>query len=324
MVCIVRYGHGTWYTIILALSSVGLSTATISYLLFIWTQYINGVNWLQNSNDDGEPFGDTSVLSCGVSGNQLLQSWCGTKSPPFIFINNYDKTRGYEWNGYHWLIWANCVLWAGYCVVKQAKKPSAMPRFLRLPFIWLVARFAIQSTNQKGSGMRKTSPFRLSHGLARSLNHRKAKRGWRSGFLIDEILHWVELLLFTSTWSICFVFHFYFFSFFASSREISNEWTFGQIIAVAVWLPSLVEYIYLLISKSRRSTVLINLCSLGGDGIEAGSQYRLNLPLMVVAQPPQPVIMPTHESSEQVSFETATPGESSSMEDLESPGSLTD
>ena len=46
-------------------------------------------------------------------------------------------------------------------------------------------------------------------------------------------------------WSLCVAGQFYLFSAYLEHSVISYEWSFGQIIAVTIWLPSLVEYIYI-------------------------------------------------------------------------------
>ena len=46
-------------------------------------------------------------------------------------------------------------------------------------------------------------------------------------------------------WVLCFAYHFYLYSLFVKWNLISMEWTFGQIIAIIVWVPSFVEYFYI-------------------------------------------------------------------------------
>lgn len=58
-------------------------------------------------------------------------------------------------------------------------------------------------------------------------------------------------LLYIIPWSACCAYQFYLFSIFISNSLISKTWTFGQIIAVTVWVPSVVEYGYILLSKSK-------------------------------------------------------------------------
>lgn len=48
---------------------------------------------------------------------------------------------------------------------------------------------------------------------------------------------------------ICFTFHFYLYGAFIRARLVSTEWSFGQTIAVTVWLPSMVELFYIRWSK---------------------------------------------------------------------------
>ena len=39
----------------------------------------------------------------------------------------------------------------------------------------------------------------------------------------------------------CFGYHFYLYSYFPFS-EVDNSWGFAQVVAITVWVPSLVEY----------------------------------------------------------------------------------
>ena len=54
-------------------------------------------------------------------------------------------------------------------------------------------------------------------------------------------------------WALYFVYHFYLYSIFTKSIVVSPSWTFGQIIAVTVWAPFIVEYLYLEQGEFRRS-----------------------------------------------------------------------
>lgn len=90
-------------------------------------------------------------------------------------------------------------------------------------------------------------------------------------------------ILFGGTWALCFCFQFYLFSVYFKHSLISMEWTLGQIIAITIWTPSIVEYIYILICKGSPSSIINNvLLTTLIDGIEAASRYRYPSPFKVM------------------------------------------
>lgn len=50
---------------------------------------------------------------------------------------------------------------------------------------------------------------------------------------------------------LCFAYQFYIYAVFQQRKLISMDWSFGQIVAIIVWAPSLVEFLYL---ERRKST----------------------------------------------------------------------
>ena len=90
-------------------------------------------------------------------------------------------------------------------------------------------------------------------------------------------------ILFGAIWALCFCFQFYLFSIYFQHSLISMEWTLGQIIAITIWLPSIVEYIYILISEGiASSTINDEFADTWIDGIEAASKYRYPSPYKVM------------------------------------------
>lgn len=49
----------------------------------------------------------------------------------------------------------------------------------------------------------------------------------------------------TLIWALCFAVQFYLFSIYLRASVIPSNWSFGQIIAITVWIPSLFEYLYI-------------------------------------------------------------------------------
>lgn len=56
-------------------------------------------------------------------------------------------------------------------------------------------------------------------------------------------------ILFILIWTPCFGYHIYLYSIFFRNKLVSRVWTFGQIIAVTVWAPAIVECFYIEYSK---------------------------------------------------------------------------
>lgn len=52
-------------------------------------------------------------------------------------------------------------------------------------------------------------------------------------------------------WILCLAYHFYLYSLFTRYHLVSTQWSFGQIIAVTVWFPSVVELAYMEYRKSN-------------------------------------------------------------------------
>ena len=115
-----------------------------------------------------------------------------------------------------WLVFAYSVMWVFYCMISHLfHKPRSLSKREQV-------RSIIQRQKDKILGW---SPF-----TAHVANF--------SFFPVLAIL-----------WALCFVYHFYLYSLFTRSNLVSSEWTFGQIIAVMIWVPSLAELVNIQISK---------------------------------------------------------------------------
>jgi len=64
-----------------------------------------------------------------------------------------------------------------------------------------------------------------------------------------QLIHWIDSSVFTLVAIWIFVLQFYFLSTFIQHNLILSEWTFSQIIAVTVWVPSAVKYLYIEFDK---------------------------------------------------------------------------
>lgn len=83
---------------------------------------------------------------------------------------------------------------------------------------------------------RISKPYRITNRLLKRLVRSLAR-------------YHVKILLFLVTFGLCFSGQFVLFGIYARHALISPRWSFGQIIAVTIWAPSLIEYIYIEYSK---------------------------------------------------------------------------
>lgn len=104
-----------------------------------------------------------------------------------------------------WAIWLNCVTWTISCLVRKTIE-----------------------------GSRHVS-------LLKSLKDSSSIGGYLDS--IGKSPAWP--LLSMLTWTICFGFQFNLFNAYFQHTVILQDWSFGQIIAVAVWIPAVLEYFYI-------------------------------------------------------------------------------
>lgn len=104
---------------------------------------------------------------------------------------------------YVWTMWAHSLLWLVYCIGKK--------------------------THAKRRLQAKAPPslFKFPHCLV-SPSRKITAMLWRVEFTIG--------------WALCFGYQFYLYSQIFTSSAVDTSWTFGQIVAIVVWAPSLVEY----------------------------------------------------------------------------------
>ena len=145
-----------------------------------------------------------------------------------------------------WLIYTYCIAWALWCLLMQVFK-NGTKNSLRARML---------------AGLKNSCLGRLESVLRNKLA--------AYGFAISLVI-----------WGLCFVYDFYLYSLFTRSNLVSGEWSFGQIIAVTVWIPSIVELLYIEHGKSHYQLLksvgcknsVLNFFSFI-EGIEKGSKYR--------------------------------------------------
>ena len=105
-----------------------------------------------------------------------------------------------------WAIWLNCVIWTISCLVRKTIENCRHVSLLR--------------------------SLKDSSSIAGHLDSIGKSPAWP--------------LLSILTWTICFGFQFNLFNAYFQHTVILQDWSFGQIIAVAVWIPAVFEYFYIL------------------------------------------------------------------------------
>ena len=114
-----------------------------------------------------------------------------------------------------WAIYSYCILWFLWCVAKHVLNQPFMKKH------W--ERILRRTAGSASPSAFSKIPQQLSSGLG---------------------------LILLIIWALCFTYHFYLYSLFTKSKLVSSEWSFGQIIAVTVWVPWIVEFLYIELGKS--------------------------------------------------------------------------
>ena len=222
LACILRYGRHSWYLLILSLITTILATATL--IASYYYTHVYGKPYEQYQNDLGDPFDKSNAYGGGVSCNLpgTLEETIFSLCGNSKLANNLLPT-GLIDNGWIWTVWANCI-------------------------VWLLLGLGIKCYNPKvfAKPREKLTQFGTKVSFIKYLI--KKSRTYTAWIIVSVI-----------PWSLCFAGQFYLFSAFFEHSVISYEWSFGQIIAVTVWLPSLVEYVY--IEWSRFHKHLFEVCA---------------------------------------------------------------
>lgn len=147
---------------------------------------------------------------CDIS--SLSKAWCGREAADPSYIQIF-RARGWLW-----AIWAICLCWLLYCVACKLIDTvgSTHPR----------VKTEVQS-------------YPLVSMFTRALQ-KLGKKNWSR----------LGIGLFVTTWTLSFGYQFYVYSVVYSNAEVDPTWSFGQIVAITIWAPCLVEYLNLELSKS--------------------------------------------------------------------------
>lgn len=141
------------------------------------------------------------------NGVNLAQAICGSRSSN---LRSVIDRRNISFP-LVWLIYINCITWAVWCVTKHIliERPEGS---FRDRVVMLFSRLMYQSP--------VTRLFR--------------------GFPF-----WLGNSMFILTWTPCLICHFYLYTLFTQDGLVSPAWNLGQIIAVTVWFPSIIEFLYI-------------------------------------------------------------------------------
>ena len=148
---------------------------------------------------------------CGRWAPEQLSPWCGPGFSMPTPVNTRIAT-----SSLNYLIWIIPLLWALYCLLKQSLTAEEPQKSSRHSFI---------------AGLASKIAF--------------CDR-WIKAGLGEEGKDRAFWAIFLASWSIAFGYQFYAYSLYFRHSQIDPTWSFGQIVAITVWIPATAEYIYLL------------------------------------------------------------------------------
>lgn len=164
------------------------------------------------------------LQDCGdfVASN-LTTAWCGSNN---LFSNSgYNPTA---LNKIIWVMWAHSLLWLIYCVSKKLR----------------------------------TSSDRFLPGATKLASICQPRFAWSDRLPMSGLGNRLSQGLFAITWSLSLGYQLWLYAVILHGSITNFTWSFGQILAVLVWAPCLVEFINLEI-----------------NGVFKGSRYRFPPPL---------------------------------------------
>ena len=129
------------------------------------------------------------------------------------------------------------------CGDRAANVNAVDPTIIKLPVIYIIRAFSVLCCTL----------CILSHVLHHSSLRQKFNKkseSWQNRFKLKKTLYWrllaiIMYVCFAAIWSLSFAYLFYIYDHFRRRRFISNDWSFGQIVAISVWVPSIVEFLYM-------------------------------------------------------------------------------
>ena len=257
LIMVHRYGSKSWYLMILTLVTWVLATIVIWALEnFIMTWNAEGALF-QGLTESVQHL--SSVPSCGDTSALNLCIWSTGTSPlvnyPYWFSSG-GKATGAEQSAA--AIWS----WCTFCLAAL-----------------LYDR--IHAWRTDGTDAQKPSEEWLIHPSFRQ----RLESMWTKCVAVVTS-EWTFLII-SAAFLVCFVFQFRtFYAFLQVGLVELDNWAFGQVIALTVWVPPLVEYAHLQISKlTPPQEVGSRIANRAAGGMKKGSQWRLPRTLTIARKP---------------------------------------
>ena len=226
LACITRYGRQSWYLLVLSWVTVIMATATLSASSHWAKKWGNGSQLFDNNMDNffvinysNSGSSRSGPNSCEPGVTYVSEAVAPLCGNSELLSNALPYVMTDSW--LTWLIWAHCIIWMLFCIGKKSNDDNRLIIFRDLTRSVLLKRPWIQFIA-------------------------KESRAW-----------WTWVIISVVPWTLCFAMQFHLFNAYFKHDVISYNWSFGQIIAVFVWVPSIVEYIYMLISKYLTSRVVL-------------------------------------------------------------------
>ena len=228
----------SWHTLILSLAPFALSTCALG------STYLQYWHMILTYRLDKQ-----SIIGFDSDQGVMPETYCicGSKTGNLVDVLN--------WGDIHfpiiWAIFTYCFLWILWCVLRHVinswqKMTSKEPMLHRLENLLqrlpLGTVFSMKSRTV-GSHLLPVYLGYYITSLFRRVRSSLPCRPVRT--LASKRLRTLLFVLSTILWVLCFAYHFYLYSLFVKSRLLAPTWTFGQIIAVTVWVPSIVEFLYI-------------------------------------------------------------------------------
>lgn len=226
LACITRYGRQSWYLLVLSWMAVILATVTLltAYQIAHRTGGGDGIY----DDKSGYTFAiDASPLTLNDSASRNLSEIVFPLCGNSNLLSN-TLPPGLIDNWWTILIWINCVTWMLFCLWKKCFDTKYLSGFRQ----------------------RMDKLVKKHHWIDFIITESRKFRAW--------------IFLSILPWSLCFGWQFYLLYSYFKHNLISYEWSFGQIIAGFVWVPSVVEFIYILI-----------------NGVTDASEYKYPSPLVL-------------------------------------------
>ena len=229
---ITRFGRASWHLILLSLITFALATATLSTFYHYARQYGKLDDYYNSLQNEGYHDYGTCVIE-GHVGDTLFPL-CGSS-----LLNNNAISSSTITKWWVWVAWANCMAWMLLCFYSKLMD-ELPPKTVR-------SRLESALTCHPWMKMLLLFYNKLMDELPQKTVHSKldsalTRHPWMK--LLKKILGRTNgrMLVFIVTATFCFGVQFFLIHVFNRHHLVSQVCSFGQIIAVAVWIPSFLDF----------------------------------------------------------------------------------